>query len=249
MVGALSLLVLIVALLAGTAPALWGYESYVVLSGSMEPTIHVGDLAVVQIVKSDQLKVGDIITYRTAQRPDLVVTHRLIEIALDEQGRLSFRTKGDANEIADQVAVDQRGLLGRVAYTIPRIGYLVEFAKRPEGKILLIGIPGLLLALDTLLGVRRRRRAGPTPVRGEAGELVARGRVALENGGLNAATALSDRAIATDPHLEDAWLLKAECLAAGPERLACLRAGLTVNPGSARLRQAVERAAVAQHAG
>jgi tetratricopeptide (TPR) repeat protein len=136
-------------------------------------------------------------------------------------------------------------VLGRVAYSIPKLGFLVEFARRPEGKLLLIGIPGLLLALDYLLGMRRRRQAEVRPVQGEAGELVARGRVAMNNGGTNAALELFDRAIAVDPHLDEAWLLKASCLPKGSERLACLRAALTVNPDSTRLKKALEIAAAA----
>lgn len=244
----LVLVVLIVALLAGTVPSFLGYESFVVLSGSMEPTIHVGDLAVVAPVKPTDLMVGDIITYRTTQAPDVLVTHRLTAIGEDDQGRLSFNTKGDANQVEDQVAVTQNAVLGRVAYAIPLVGYLVEFTRRPEGKLLLIIIPGALLAADYLLGLRRRRSVEVTTVRGEVGELIARGRVAQQNGGTQAALALFDRAIAADPHADEAWLLKAECLPAGAERLACLRAGLTVNPASTRLRTAVEQAGAAESA-
>lgn len=239
---ALALLVIIAVLVAGTLPSLFGYESFVVYSGSMEPAIAVGDLAVVGPVRPDQLMVGDVITYRTPQRPDVVVTHRLVGIAVDDQGRFNFQTKGDANEAVDQVLVDQGAVLGRVVYSIPRLGYLVEFSRRAEGKVLLIGIPGLLLALDYLLSARRRRRGQVSSARGEAGELVARGRVALRNGAVQPALALFERAISLDPHSDEAWLLKAQCHSDPQERLACLRAGLTVNPDSARLREALDAA-------
>jgi len=242
---AVCLLLLIVALLAGTVPSLFGAESFVVLSGSMEPTISVGDLTVVVPVKPQDFQVGDIITYRTTQAPDVLVTHRLIATGTDEQGRLTFETKGDANEVSDQVAVAPGAVLGRVVYSIPKVGYLVDFARRPEGKILLIGIPGLLLVADYLLGTRRRRVGQIQPAQNGAGELVARGRVAMNNGGTNAAIELFDRAIAADPHLDDAWLLKASCLPNGPERLACLRAALTVNPDSTKLKKALEIAVAA----
>src|SRR2546425_7378393 len=163
MAAAISLLFLIALVLAGTLPSLFGYESFVVYSGSMEPALGVGDLAVVAVVKSAELKEGDIITYRPAQQPELVVTHRLTHISLDDRGRLQFTTKGDANNAEDQVAVRPEGVLGRVAYSIPKLGYLVDFAKRPEGKVLLIGIPGLLLGLDYLMAARRRRSAVQTP--------------------------------------------------------------------------------------
>jgi signal peptidase I len=257
---ALALVTLVAALMAGTLPSLAGYESFVVLSGSMEPALRTGDLAVVGPVRQDQLMVGDIITYRTAQRPDTVVTHRLVGIGVDERGRQTFQTKGDANDAVDQVLVEPGAVLGRVAYGIPKVGYVVEFARRPEGKLLLLGIPGLLLAIDALLGVRKRRGAaadtkqppvptsavaGPNP---EAAELLGRGRIALANGGPGIARLMFDRAIAADPHCEDAWLLKAACLKEPHERLACLQAGLVVNPGSPQLREALTHATAADRA-
>src|SRR5438046_1011105 len=133
MMAAVSLLFLITLVLAGTLPSLFGYESFVVYSGSMEPALGVGDLAVVQIQKSTELKEGDIITYRPAQQPELLVTHRIVHIGIDDRVRLQFTTKGDANNTEDQVAVRPEAVLGRVAYSLPKVGYLVDFAKRPEG--------------------------------------------------------------------------------------------------------------------
>jgi Tetratricopeptide repeat len=149
------------------------------------------------------------------------------------------------------VQVEQGAVLGRVAYSLPKIGYLVDFARRPEGKLALIGIPGLLLVIDHLLSSRRRRAAPIQPTRNDAVELVARGRVAMTDGGPDAARELFDRAIAADPHLDEAWLLKAACLPNGIERVACLQAAVTVNPNSARLQKArsIAMAAAARVAG
>src|ERR1700694_4508740 len=96
---ALVLLALVLLLLAGTAPSVPGYESFVVYSGSMEPAIMTGDIAVVGPVKAGELKVGDVITFRTPANPDVVVTHRLVELDTDPAGHLVFQTKGDANDI------------------------------------------------------------------------------------------------------------------------------------------------------
>jgi signal peptidase I len=247
---AVALCGLILTLLAGIAPSMFGYESFVVLSGSMEPALQVGDLAVVAPIRTESLMVGDIITYRQVRRPDILVTHRIVNIGLDEQGRLKFQTRGDANNTSDQVLIDSKSVLGRVAYSIPRLGYLVDFSKRGEGKVLLIGLPGLMLVLDTFRGRKRRTSADVVPVQTESGALVAQGRIAQQNGSVHAAITLLDRAIAADPHNEDAWLLKAECLeeSDSTESVACLRSGLTVNPASSKLREALERATLAQAA-
>jgi signal peptidase I len=153
---AFALLALVLLLLAGTAPSVLGYESFVVYSGSMEPAIMTGDIAVVGPVKAGELKVGDVITFRTAANPDVVVTHRLVQLETDPGGHLMFQTKGDANDIVDQVQVEQGALLGRVAYSLPRLGYMVDFSKRTEGKVLFIALPGLLLAGDYLRARLRR---------------------------------------------------------------------------------------------
>ena len=60
-----------------------------VLSGSMEPTYHVGGLVFVQKVDPSDVEVGDSITFTIGN--DTVVTHRVIEVNKEEQ---SFKTKG-----------------------------------------------------------------------------------------------------------------------------------------------------------
>src|SRR5437868_4066976 len=99
------------------------------------------------------------------------------------------------------------------------------------------------LSVGAVITSRTRTRDGSP-----ASELIARGRVALQNGSTHAALALADRAIAADPHADDAWLLKGECLPPGAERIASLQAGLTVNPGSARLRAALDAATAGEAA-
>ena len=46
---------------------------------------------------------GDVITYRppAGSGPAGLVTHRIVAITTDEAGRRTFRTKGDANDVAD----------------------------------------------------------------------------------------------------------------------------------------------------
>src|SRR5690348_13907572 len=72
-----ALLVGIGVLLAGLVPAFFGAETFVVQSGSMEPAVHTGSVAVVKGTRLTALKPGDIVTYRMPENPDNVVTHRL----------------------------------------------------------------------------------------------------------------------------------------------------------------------------
>ena len=66
-----------------------GLQPYVVLSGSMEPTYHVGSLIYVKSVDYKELKVGDPITYMVSE--DTVVTHRIIEVLVDEEDPNTIR--------------------------------------------------------------------------------------------------------------------------------------------------------------
>jgi signal peptidase I len=237
---ALALLALVLLLLAGTAPSVLGYESFVVYSGSMEPAIMTGDIAVVGPVKAGELKVGDVITFRTAANPDVVVTHRLVQLETDPGGHLMFQNKGDANDIVDQVQVEQGALLGRVVYSLPRLGYMVDFSKRTEGKALFIALPGLLLAGDYLRARLRRGKpetalapalvvnsapaqfvptaegpaqaasSAPTPDAARVLGLLAGGRRALDAGYLELASRAADGALKIDSRNEDAWILKAQ---------------------------------------
>lgn len=71
-----------------------GLNTYVVLSGSMEPTYHTGSLLYVKSVDPQDLRVGDPITFMLNE--DTVATHRIIEILPDEEDSsvLRFRTQG-----------------------------------------------------------------------------------------------------------------------------------------------------------
>ncbi len=150
-----TLLLLIVALLAGVVPTFFGYEAVVVLSGSMAPALEVGDLAVIAPVAPEALRVGDVVSYHSASLDHPHVTNRLVAISAGPDGSLYFQTKGDANTVVDPEWLASRAIVGRLAYTVPHIGYLAAFARQPLGQLLLIVIPGLLLALDYLRTARR----------------------------------------------------------------------------------------------
>lgn len=157
--GIVALVGVSVLLAAGTVPGFLGFESFVVTTGSMQPTIPIGALAVVSPVKVEQLSAGDIITYRRPSDPDTIVLQRLLNVDAEAADKLNLQTRGDAEPTSEQVNVLPRVTLGRVMYAIPGIGLLVDFLNQPLGKILLLATPGLFLAADYMLGRVRRRRS------------------------------------------------------------------------------------------
>jgi signal peptidase I len=150
------------ALLAGILPSLLGNESFVVADRDMQPALQVGDLAIVGPIRGDAVTVGDVVIYRTPQDPNFPLTRRILSRETDSaSGLLNLQTRGDSNPSAEQVNVAPSAILGRLVYSVPRLGLLVSFANTMRGKIVLLALPGALLVSGWLRSrLRRRRRTG-----------------------------------------------------------------------------------------
>lgn len=124
-------------------PPVLRYQTYVVLSGSMEPAIHVGSVIVAVAVDPESLKVGDVITYvRPGDQEN--ITHRIVGIKGGAGGR-AFTTQGDANGAPDPGDIRFDRLAGRVRTSIPYLGYVFSFIGSQQMRFLFIVVPGLLL--------------------------------------------------------------------------------------------------------
>ena len=105
---------------AATFPVLFGYHTYVVNGGSMEPSLKSGSVAVAQATRPFALEVGDGIVRREV--PDgPAVLHRIVRITDDDTGRLLY-TQGDANSTADPKPVMLLGTGDKVIYSVPYVG-------------------------------------------------------------------------------------------------------------------------------
>jgi signal peptidase len=140
------------------ATALLGWQRYVIVSGSMTGTYDRGSLVLDQVVPTASLRVGDVITYRPpagASAHDLV-THRIAAIARGRDGRRVFRTKGDANPVADPWTFTlPRPTQARVRFGVPYAGFAVAALSDRRARMLIVGLPALLIALATLAGLWR----------------------------------------------------------------------------------------------
>ena len=139
-------LVVIVALLLVGA-RLTGLQVFTVLSGSMEPTYHVGSLIYVKDVDPFELESGDVITFMLDE--NTVATHRIVEVVPDEEDDsvVRFRTKGDANENVDGSLVHYKNVIGSPVFTIPYLGYAVSYIQNPPGTYVAISAGAILLLL------------------------------------------------------------------------------------------------------
>lgn len=124
-----------------------GLQPYVVLSGSMRPTYEVGSLIYVKSVDYKTLQVGDPITYMISQ--DTVVTHRIIEVLVDEEDPDTIRyfTQGDANSVADGTSVHYKNIIGKPVFSIPYLGYVSNYIQNPPGKYIAISGGAILILL------------------------------------------------------------------------------------------------------
>lgn len=130
---------------------LGGYKSYLIQSGSMEPTIMTGDLIVAH--KNSNYAERDVVTF--IGEDHRVVTHRILKISGSGEYK-SFLTKGDANRSEDEGTITQDDVLGKVVLVIPKLGYFVVFAQSLPGLILLIGVPAFLIIFGEVLEILRR---------------------------------------------------------------------------------------------
>lgn len=122
--------------------------SYVVLSGSMSPTIQAGDVVVSQSVDTNSVEQGDVIIFErpaSDSNPDRT-THRVVNVVHRDDG-LYFRTKGDANEQPDARLVPADHVVGSVWFHVPYLGRFLLFARTKTGLLSLVIAPCLLLVI------------------------------------------------------------------------------------------------------
>ena len=91
-----------------------------IMSGSMEPLMHAGDVAMIRRENAEQIKVGDIVQYWNQQ---VFILHRVV--ATDYiKGETVYITKGDNNSVRDTAPVGAEQIHGKVIAIIPKIGFL-----------------------------------------------------------------------------------------------------------------------------
>ena len=99
----------------------FGAKPTIISSGSMHPAIEKGDMVLIEHVKLEDIKEGDIIQYETGRIPTV---HRVHEIQTKENGEILFITQGDANNEPDFEPVKPEQIQGKVVFNIPKIGWI-----------------------------------------------------------------------------------------------------------------------------
>lgn len=131
-------------------PSILGKTPMVVLSGSMSGTaedhIEAGDLIIIVKADTDKLEKGDVIAFMQ-EGSNAVVTHRITNIEKDDEGKLLFTTKGDANNAEDLNKVKEENVIGKFKNRIPKVGEFAIFLHEPLGMVLFIAVPLLIFII------------------------------------------------------------------------------------------------------
>ena len=129
---------------------LFGYKAYIVNSDSMAATdFSAGDLIFVKEVDPTVLQEGDIITYLSQNTENFgeVVTHKIRKAVTDAQGNPGFITYGTTTGVDDAVVVTFPFIMGKYETHLNGVGMFFNFLKTPQGYIICIFIPFMLLIM------------------------------------------------------------------------------------------------------
>ena len=136
-------------------PSFGGYSPLIVLSPSMEDTIMKGDLVIVKSAQPDEVEDGDIISFFDPDSSGTaVLTHRCIEV-VNENGVISFKTKGDNNDSADPTPAPAENLVGKYITRIPFAGSVAMWLQTTPGLIVCVAVPIVLLVAYDLIMKKR----------------------------------------------------------------------------------------------
>lgn len=135
----------------------FGLKLYVTQSGSMFPAIQEGSLNLNK--PSNNYSVGEIITYKSYEElaednPLVTITHRIVDIIQDDKG-ISYRTKGDRNQEPDMNLVSANQIIGKVIFTLPYVGWAINFGRTQWGFTALVVIPATIIIYNEILTIKQ----------------------------------------------------------------------------------------------
>ena len=128
-------------------------KSFVVVSGSMEPTIKTGSVAFTKTVDPKNIKSGDIIAFTSPSNSQDTILHRVNSISSTDP--LLFKTKGDNNNDIDAWDVQDVGVKGVYFFAIPYLGSLAALLRQPWGFAVIVGVPAFIFIIIQILNIKK----------------------------------------------------------------------------------------------
>ncbi len=125
---------------------------YVVASGSMIPVLKVYDVLIVSGHEPfEEIEVGDIIVFDRPSDHNRVIVHRVVSIISEDPK--TIRTQGDANSGSipgTDYPISEEEYIGKVAYTLPQVGYVTQLLKPPINYVIIAVVIGIMVAKQVL---------------------------------------------------------------------------------------------------
>ena len=127
--------VMFITRIMGGTPSVFGYRMFAVTTGSMEPTLKVGDAILIKKTPASQIHKGDIITYKGSEdemygKP---ITHRVVEEPEKIGGLYRFQTQGDVEGATLDPPFTSDRVEGKMVLRIPLLGNVYNFFCKPYG--------------------------------------------------------------------------------------------------------------------
>lgn len=130
-----SLLIIQAANNSSETPSVAGIKTFVIISGSMEPELKIGDIVLIKKCEELDIQIGDIISFRSGES---IITHRVNDIVVDNNGKIQYETKGDNNNIVDTNYVKYDDIEGKMIKKILYIGKMTLLLKNKMIIILIL---------------------------------------------------------------------------------------------------------------
>lgn len=142
-------------------PSVFGITPVIVLSGSMSPTFHAGDMIFLQSVDPETLEQGDVICFYGDDK-NSAVTHRIVSVQTENDQKV-FVTRGDANGAEDSAVVTMDMVHGKyTGFFLAGLGDMAIFLQSPLGMIVCVACPLFLIVLWDVLrrAISAKKKAG-----------------------------------------------------------------------------------------
>ncbi len=138
--------------------SLFNYRIFTVISGSMEPKYEIGDVLIAKEVEPSKIKEGDAVSYlgNSGSFKNRVITHEVIDIEQDADGKYIFHTKGIANPAEDPIVYEDQ-LLGIIVYKSIILSFIYKIVATPIGLFLLVVLPILYIIGSEIIGAMLRK--------------------------------------------------------------------------------------------
>lgn len=114
---------------------LFGYNISIVMTGSMQPSINIGDVLIEKRVSSNEIAVGDVISFNVEKSKNRT-TRRVTQIVYENE-EVKFKTKGESNNVEDPELVSIDMVEGKMISHIAGFGVLISYVFSKTGLALL----------------------------------------------------------------------------------------------------------------